>query len=218
MLLLCPPGVYRPQDDTDLLVEALSGLTLRSGDRVLDVGTGTGALAVAAVRSGATDVTAVDVSLRALAATWLNARLHRLPVRVRRADVTERPPHGRFDLVLANPPYVPCPGKGRVSRRWDAGPDGRAVIDPLCVAVPRLLSERGSLLLVQSSLSDVDRTLAALAEAGLETSIVLRRPVPFGPVLRKRARYLEQRGLIPAGQREEELVVIRADRTDRTDP
>lgn len=71
---------------------------------------------------------------------------------------------------------------------------------------------------MQSSLSDVDRTLAALAEAGLETSIVLRRPVPFGPVLRKRARYLEQRGLIPAGQREEELVVIRADRTDRTDP
>src|SRR5690606_502264 len=66
MLLLRPPGVYRPQDDTDLLVEALSGLTLRAGDRVLDVGTGTGALAVA-------------VALRALAATSLNARSHRAP-------------------------------------------------------------------------------------------------------------------------------------------
>ncbi len=215
-MLLRPPGVYRPQDDTGLLGEALAGVTLPPGSRVLDVGTGTGALAVAAVRSGAADVTAVDVSRRALAAAWLNARVRRLPVRVRRTDVSTVLPKGPFDLVLANPPYVPWPGGARSSSRWDAGPDGRAVIDPLCVAVPRLLSERGSFLLVQSSLSGVGRTLTALEETELRTSIVARKRIPFGPVLRERVDYLEQRGLISGGQREEELVVIRADRTDRT--
>ncbi|EHR60246.1 HemK2/MTQ2 family protein methyltransferase [Saccharomonospora cyanea] len=217
MLLVRPPGVYRPQDDTDLLSEALTAVTLPPGARALDVGTGTGALAVAAARAGAAEVTALDVSRRALVAAWLNARVRRLPVRVCRADVSSAPPPGPFDLVLANPPYVPWPGGGRTSPRWDAGRDGRAVIDPLCAAVPGLLSERGCLLLVQSSLSGVEETLTALGEGGLKTSVVARRPVPFGPVLRGRARYLERRGLIGEGQREEELVVIRADRTERTD-
>ncbi len=217
MLLVRPPGVYRPQDDTDLLSEALTAVTLPPGARALDVGTGTGALAVAAARAGAAEVTALDVSRRALVAAWLNARVRRLPVRVCRADVSSAPPPGPFDLVLANPPYVPWPGGWRTSPRWDAGRDGRAVIDPLCAAVPGLLSERGCLLLVQSSLSGVEETLAALGEGGLKASIVARRPVPFGPVLRGRARYLERRGLIGEGQREEELVVIRADRTEQTD-
>lgn len=216
MLLLRPPGVYRPQDDTELLSEAFTRVTLPSGARVLDVGTGTGALALAAARAGAREVVAVDVSRRALAAAWINARLRGLPVRVHRTDVATVPPSGPFDLVLANPPYVPWSGSGSASRRWDAGDDGRAIIDPLCAAIPGLLSERGCFLLVQSSLSGVDPTLTTLADAGLKTSIVARRPVPFGPVLRGRARYLEQRGLIADGQREEELVVIRADRTERT--
>ncbi|WP_197320341.1 HemK2/MTQ2 family protein methyltransferase [Saccharomonospora sp. NB11] len=217
MLLLRPPGVYRPQDDTELLTEAFRGVTLPEDARVLDVGTGTGALALTAARAGAAEVLAVDVSRRALAAAWLNARVRRLPVRVCRTDVVTAPPPGPFDLVLANPPYVPWSSESpKRSRRWDAGDDGRSVIDPLCAVVPTLLCEGGCFLLVQSSLSGVEATVSALAEAGLKTSVVARQPVPFGPVLRGRARYLEQRGLIADGQREEELVVIRADRTERT--
>ncbi|MEY7970625.1 HemK2/MTQ2 family protein methyltransferase [Saccharomonospora xinjiangensis] len=212
MMLVRPPGVYRPQDDTDLLAEALTEVTLPPRARVLDVGTGTGALAVTAAAAGAAEVTALDVSRRALLAAWVNARVRRLPVTVHRGDVSCAPPQGPFDLVLANPPYVPWPGSRRRSPRWDAGSDGRAVIDPLCAAVPALLSDRGRFLLVQSSLSGVEATLAALAGAGLAASVVAGRLVPFGPVLRRRARYLEQRGLIAEGQREEELVVIRADR------
>lgn len=127
-------------------------------------------------------------------------------------DVAERP-LGRFDLVLANPPYVPWPGGGRRCPRWDAGPDGRAVLDPLCVAVPELLAPHGFLLLVQSRLCGVDRTEDRLRGSGLKTSVVARRVLPFGSVLRGRTAYLERAGLIEPGQREEELVVIRADRT-----
>ncbi|HCA84481.1 MAG TPA: methyltransferase, partial [Streptomyces sp.] len=59
MLFLRPPGVYAPQDDTSLLSAALREEPLVPGARVLDLGTGTGALAVAAARRGAR-VTAVD--------------------------------------------------------------------------------------------------------------------------------------------------------------
>ncbi|PXY21784.1 methyltransferase [Prauserella sp. PE36] len=214
MWLLRPPGVYRPQEDTNLLAGALRTASMPVGARVLDACTGTGALALAAARAGAGEVAAVDVSRRALAAAWCNARLRRVPLSVRRGDVTALAGLGRFDVVLANPPYVPCE---RTSvAKWDAGADGRAVLDPLCTLAPDLLNWQGFLLLVQSELSGVDETVGALRTAGLKTSIVARRRIPFGPVLRGRARFLEERGLIEPGRRDEELVVIRADRAERT--
>ncbi|MEO6090085.1 MAG: 50S ribosomal protein L11 methyltransferase, partial [Umezawaea sp.] len=79
MWLLRPPGVYRPQDDTRLLAEALTAAAVRPGSRVLDICSGTGALAIAAARLGAAAVMATDVSRRAVVATALNARLHRVP-------------------------------------------------------------------------------------------------------------------------------------------
>ncbi|PXY27333.1 HemK2/MTQ2 family protein methyltransferase [Prauserella muralis] len=216
MWLLRTPGVYRPQEDTGLLAEAVRTAAVPAGASVLDVGTGSGALAVAAARAGAGRVVALDVSRRAVASAWLNARLRGLPVTVRRGDVTDTIHHGPFDVVIANPPYVPA-FRTR-SRRWDAGGDGRSVLDPLCAQAPRLLSAEGFLLLVQSALSGVEQTLTALRDSGLKTSVVARRWLPFGPVLRERAAFLEHCGLIEPGEREEELVVIRADRPGERGP
>ncbi|PRX48618.1 release factor glutamine methyltransferase [Prauserella shujinwangii] len=213
--VLSAPGVYRPQEDTRLLAEAVATAAVPAGARVLDVCTGTGAVAIAAARAGAGTVTALDVSRRALLVTWLNGRLRGLPLRVRRGDLRNGVAGGPFDVVLANPPYVPYPGAGDgPAARWDAGRDGRSVLGPLCAAAPALLAERGFLLLVQSAISGVDPTLDRLREAGLKTSVVARARQPFGPVLRRRAAYLEDRGLIEPGRRDEELVVIRADRTE----
>ncbi|WP_258349091.1 HemK2/MTQ2 family protein methyltransferase [Saccharopolyspora gregorii] len=214
---LSAPGVYRPQGDTRLLERALRQEEVDAGTRVLDVGTGTGALALAAARAGAEDVTAIDVSARAVLTARAHARLHRLPVRARRVRSLELSAHERFDLVLSNPPYVPSarerPPRHRAARAWDAGPDGRAVLDALCAAVPGMLRPAGVLLLVQSSVSDVDETVRRLGTAGLDVSIPARRTQPFGPVLRRRAGFLAERGLIEPGQRCEELVVIRGART-----
>ena len=79
-------------------------------------------------------------------------------------------------------------------------------------AVPDLLADRGSLLLVQSEFADPRRTLAALSSAGLDAEVVAWQWIPFGPVLTSRAWWLEETDRLDPGRREEELLVIRADK------
>jgi release factor glutamine methyltransferase len=215
VMLLRAPGVYAPQADTWLLVEALNAAAIPEGARVLDVGTGTGALSVAALRAGAAEATAVDVSARAVLTARVNAMVRRLPVRVHRGDALDVVAGRRFDVIMANPPYVPAwrPARGP-ARAWDAGLDGREQLDRLCAHAFDLLLPGGILLLVHSALCGVDTTLRQLRDSGLKASVVARHLEPFGPVLRSRVDFLEDNGLIEPGQRHEELVVIRGDRPD----
>lgn len=208
--------MYRVDSDTSLLIDVLREGSYPAGRRVLDLGTGTGAVALAAAQCGATSVTAVDLSLRSVAAAWLNSRLHRVPCRVRRGDLCNPVAGERFDLILANPPYVPAAStvlpRHRISRCWDAGLDGRALLDRICAKAPALLSPEGLMLVVHSAVCDEDITRKRFAEAGLQAEVLTRRTVPFGPIMRARAGMLETRGLIEPGQGEEQLVVIRARR------
>ncbi|MEU1852319.1 HemK2/MTQ2 family protein methyltransferase [Streptomyces sp. NPDC019990] len=211
---LVPPGVYAPQEDTELLAGALFDEPLPPGARVLDLGTGTGALALEAARRGF-DVTAVDVARRAVWAARLNAARAGVPVRIRRGNLFDPVRGDSFDLILANPPYVPAPdGSGRPrgpARAWDAGHDGRLIVDRICREAPALLRPGGVLLLVQSALSGPDLTVQHLRASGLKAAVTLRRRIAFGPVLRGRERWLRERGLLAAAEDEEELVVVRAE-------
>ncbi|WP_218914013.1 HemK2/MTQ2 family protein methyltransferase [Amycolatopsis endophytica] len=216
MRLLRLPGVYRPQADTWLMTRAMREARLPDGARVLEVCTGTGALAIAAVRGGAGSVTAVDRYLPAVLSARFNTR--RYPVEVRHGDLSQAIDGAPFDVVLANPPYVPCESShdaGGAAMAWDAGADGRRHLDCLCDRAFELLSPGGTMLVVHSSLCGIRRTVASLRDNGLKTSVVARAIEPFGPVLRGRVDFLERAGLIAPGQRHEELVVIRADRTER---
>ncbi|EPH42949.1 hypothetical protein STRAU_3988 [Streptomyces aurantiacus JA 4570] len=208
------PGVYAPQADTSLLARALHREGV-SGLDVLDVGTGSGALALYAAHLGA-HVTALDVSRRAVWSTRLNARRARQQVTAVRGDLAKALAHRRFDLVVSNPPYVPAPDPAPpargAARAWDAGRDGRLVLDRLCDAAPALLHPHGVMLLVHSALSGTDRTLTRLEKAGLRAQVADRALVPYGPVLRGRLDWLRERGLIDPESAEEELVVIRAER------
>ncbi|URM88827.1 methyltransferase [Streptomyces sp. MRC013] len=213
--LLLAPGVYAPQSDTFLLRDAIEREELPAGAEVLDVGTGSGALALAAARRGAR-VTAVDRSWRAVVTARLHAALARQRIRVLHGDLLQPAAGRRFDLIVCNPPYVPSPRK-RPPRRgaaiaWDAGHDGRAVLDRVCDGAADLLRPSGVLLLVHSALSGVAPTIERLERAGLRAAVVRRSSVPFGPVLRSRSDWLERRGLIAPGQEKEELVIIRAHR------
>lgn len=211
-VMLYPPGVYRAETDTELLAGVMRRGGHARGRDVLDVGTGGGALAVAAAQAGARSVTAVDLSLRSVATAWLNSRLARTRVRVRRGDLFAPVAGRRFGLVVSNPPYVPAATgtlpRHRKARCWDAGPDGRALLDRICAGVPDLLTDDGAVLLVHSAVCDTACTLEALHRAGLAARELARVTVPFGPVMHSRAALLETRGFVAHGQRHEELVVV----------
>jgi release factor glutamine methyltransferase len=216
MWLFRLPGVYRPQEDTWLLAETLRAAAVPAGARVLDVGTGTGLLALVAAGGGAGQVTAVDVCARAVMAARINAWLRGLRIHVVRGNLLEAFDGEVFDVIVANPPYVcaedPPSGRGVVS--WNGGPQGRAVLDRLCVAAPPSLAPGGTLLLVQSAVCGIQATVDLLRARRLKVSVIARRREPFGPVMRAIAGRLADRGLIEPGQCHEELVVIRADRVE----
>lgn len=213
-------SVYRPQEDTRLLAATMAATGLVPGRRVADLCTGSGVLAVEAARLGAGSVTAFDLSHDAIACARANAEAAGVPVDVRRESFASAADHGPFDLVVCNPPYVPCPADPAIAPvpphvgpalAYDAGPDGRLVLDPLCAAAPDLLGDEGTLLLIQSELCGIDHSLRLLRATGLKASVIARQWIPFGPVLMARATWLENRGRLTRGRRTEQLVVIRAD-------
>lgn len=210
--MLTVPGVYPPQHDTHILMRAIRREDIGPGTDVLDLGTGSGALAVCAARMGAR-VTAVDVSRRAVLCARTNAVLSGRRITVRRRDLSA--PGLRYDLVVSNPPYVPAPGdrlpRHGEARAWDGGPDGRAVVDRVCASAAAALRPRGVLLMVHSGLCGPEATIRRLELAGLRATVYDRELIPFGPVLRSRLAWLRRRGLVDEGQDKEELVVIRAE-------
>jgi release factor glutamine methyltransferase len=208
------PGVYIPQDDTWLLVNALAAAGIRPGAHVLDIGCGTGALSIAAARTRPASITAADVSRRAVYSARINTVLYGVSARIERGDALELVAGRTFDLILANPPYVPGVAerpRGR-NRAWDAGLDGREMLDRLCVNAPLLLAPGGTMLMVHSGLCDEEKTVQQLRGGGLKAAVVARGEAPFGPVMHGRRRRLVEMGLIEPEQRVEELVVVRGDR------
>jgi release factor glutamine methyltransferase len=214
MRLVIPPGVFRPRSDTWMLAAALHREQRIPGARALDLCSGSGALAVAAGKAGARSVTAADVSRRAVAATRINGLLNGVRVRTVRGDLFA-PLAGRsYDVIVSNPPYLPAPDdeppRSGPQRAWDGGSDGRSLIDRIARQAAEHLRPGGILLLVQSSICGVDRTLELLAGSRLDAEVVERRRGRLGPLLAARARDLERRGLLAEGEREEDLVVLRA--------
>jgi release factor glutamine methyltransferase len=213
MRIVTPPGVFRPISDTWMLADVLREQTVGPRASVVDVCTGSGALAICAALRGARDVTALDVSRKAVLTARLNARLNGVRVRARRSDLLSAVAGRRFDVIVSNPPYVPAerdelPERG-LRRAWDAGRDGRLLLDRLIDEAPAHLKAGGVLLVTHSSIIGVERTCERMAAAGLEPDVPLRRRGPLGPLMSARVRHLEEQGMLAPDRREEVVVVIR---------
>jgi release factor glutamine methyltransferase len=187
---------------------------LAHGARVLDMFTGSGVLAVAAGLAGAREVTAVDVSRRAALCARVNGRLNGTRVRGLHGDLFGPVDGERFDLITANPPYVPSaydelPATG-AARAWEGGPDGRLLVHRFSERVAAHLAPGGTVLMVVSSLTGEPETLDCLRAGGLEPEVLARERGPLGPLVSARAELLERRGLLAPGEREEEMLVIAA--------
>jgi release factor glutamine methyltransferase len=217
--VLTLPGVFRPMSDSRLLAAVLRR-SMPAGGTALDVCTGSGLLAITAGLSGAREVTAVDVSRRALVTARLNARLNGVTLRALRGDLFAPVEAERFDVIVSNPPYVPSrdiPARGR-SRAWDAGPDGRTFIDRLCAEAPEHLGPGGPLLIVHSSIVGTGESIRRLEAGGLSAEVAATHRGELGPLMTARARDLERQGLLRRGERREDVVVIRALRPDGATP
>ncbi|MGC8917521.1 MAG: peptide chain release factor N(5)-glutamine methyltransferase [Thermoanaerobaculum sp.] len=147
---LVAPGVLVPRPETELLMERVLKLPLPPSPRVLDVGTGSGVLAVTlACEIPGARVFAGDLSLAAAILARRNAAHFGVRVEVTVANLAA-PLRGPFHLVVANLPYLPESFRTRTPPELHyedatalfAGPDGLALLRPLVADLPRLLAPR----------------------------------------------------------------------------
>ena len=154
-MLKVTPAVLIPRPETETLVEqALS--RIRPGDRLLDLGTGSGAIAIALARhteSTHTEATIVAIDRSEAALTVARANAARLEVEVDfKLSCWFDALDGIFDLIVANPPYVAAADPHLPALRFEpaealiGGPDGLLDLARIITGAPDYLSAQGWLL------------------------------------------------------------------------
>jgi len=179
-------GVWRPTVFGCTLAHHVSDETT-AADYVLDLGTGSGVLAIAACLAGARSVTALDLNERAVARTQDNAVLNGCCIRVLRSHMFSSLPEcerNTYTLLAANPPTFPVepPRHKNLADKyaWEkAGEKGRAVLDPLIAQGRRWLRSDGRMLFVTSSTQDWGLTCEMLARHGWQYTILAEKEIPL---------------------------------------
>jgi release factor glutamine methyltransferase len=152
------PDVLIPRPETEHVVEAAlrTPATRSPALRVLDVGTGSGALAVTLQLETGAEAWATDISPAAAAVAAGNARRLGAPVNVVVCDLMEAMAAGAMDLIVCNPPYVPNAqreGLQREVRDWEpyvalfAGETGFEIYGRIVADAPRVLGPGGWLVM-----------------------------------------------------------------------
>lgn len=177
LTLQVSPAVLVPRPDTETLVdwalEVLAGdLADRPAPSVVDLGTGSGAIALAvAHRHAAARVEAVDTSLAALEVARANGQRLGLPVVWHRGSWFEPLAGRRFDLVLSNPPYIAADDPHLAALRHEPtqaltpGGDGLDSLRWLAAQAPAHL-QPGGWLLLEHGWDQADPVAAMLRDAG----------------------------------------------------
>lgn len=165
------PRVYPVEEDTLLLLEAARA-ECRPGERVLEIGCGSGYISGEISRTA--EVIATDINPYAVRAA------RKLGIDVVRADLFSGI-CGLFDLVIFNPPYLPTSPDERMDD-WleyalDGGPDGRFVIARFIDGVGSMLAPGGRFLLLVSSVTGIAEVVRMIRDAGFRAEEVTRTQV-----------------------------------------
>jgi release factor glutamine methyltransferase len=172
------PDVLIPRPETEVLLETVLEF-LGSPERevrILDLGTGSGAIAVALARElGASKIVATDWSMAAVKLAQENARLNQVDSKIHFvcADLfsTFSSSSGKFAVVATNPPYVSHAEFSNLSPEirdyeprdaLDGGPDGLAAIRRVIMEAPTVLSHKGGLIMEMGA--DQAESVSALVE------------------------------------------------------
>jgi len=178
--------IYMPSAATKLIAENLHDV---DGLRVLDLGTGSGILAILASKLGARSVVATDVSERAIRIARRNAEINHVEIDFRAGDLFDPVQDELFDLIISNPPMTPSPTQ--LPRFTWGGVDGRLVLDRVIDGAPNHLRRGGRLLIPVVSLAGIGRAYQALLERGLTPRILDYQVHPFGKTLHRLLNHLK---------------------------
>ena len=164
--------VYIPSDDTFLLAE---NLEIKEGQSVLEIGTGSGLVSMYASLL-TDDVTATDINFNALELAEKNFKLNNIDtIKLEFGDMFEPVKDKKFDVILFNTPYLPTDSDDIIdddlNYAFDGGLNGRKVIDRFIEEVSNHLNDKGIVQIIQSSLSDNDRTLDMFDRNGFVAEI-----------------------------------------------
>ena len=170
--------VYQPAEDSFLLLETAKQ-EVRSSDRVLEIGVGSGYVS-AGLLSSCRLLVATDRNPHAATISYAAG------VQVVRADLTAGL-CGPFDLILFNPPYLPTDPAERIDD-WlelalDGGLSGRDVIARFLQQIPGIISPEGRVLLLISSLTGPDEVGDLIRRNGFESLAVAEERVDGGELL-----------------------------------
>ncbi|NJE08968.1 methyltransferase domain-containing protein [Thermococcus sp. M39] len=176
------PQVYEPAEDTFLLAE---NLKVKEGDIALDIGTGTGIIALLMAKK-AEFVLGVDVNPIAVELAKENARINGIKnVEFRISNLFENV-EGKFDIITFNPPYLPG-GAEELQEPIDlaliGGTQGREVLDKFISQVKDYLKPNGIVQIVQSSITGIDETIEKLTKLGFSVEITAKEKYFFEEIV-----------------------------------
>lgn len=159
---VCPPGVYHPTEfsSTRFMYRGVFNELERFGPRVLELGTGSGAIGICLAAAGC-DVTLVDIEPVAVECAVNNAQLNRVQVRALCADLFAGVTGERFDSILFNIPLLDKT-VDRPVEVMACDPGGRLMTRFMAEA-PDYLTPGGSVCVSVSNLGNREATFAALA-------------------------------------------------------
>jgi len=174
-------NVYEPAEDSFLFAE---NLDVQEGDYVLDMGAGCGILGIITAKK-AREVVAIDINPYAISCIKENSALNNVRSKMTfvQGDLfTPLNERAKFDLILFNAPYLPTDESETdswIGRAWAGGATGRALIDRFIHEAAKHLKPASRILLMQSTLACVDKTLSKFEECGMKASMIANAAVPF---------------------------------------
>jgi S-methylmethionine-dependent homocysteine/selenocysteine methylase/SAM-dependent methyltransferase len=185
--IVCEPGVFVPTVGSLLLWKHLARTRLGAGKRCLDVGCGTGLVAVQLALDGAERVHAIDIQRRAVANTLANAFRNGVADRVTGAEVDlyTYEPEERYEIVVGSLYQMPVDPFEEATGHRPVDFWGRNLLDHLLVLLPQVLGEDGRAFVMQLSILSQLRTAEILEEHGLAARVVDLGFFPMSGVFRE---------------------------------
>jgi homocysteine S-methyltransferase len=172
--LYVPPGVFAPTQGSFLAWKYLFREGVGAHQRCLDIGCGSGLLAIQLARNGATHVHALDLDHAAVDATLTNAFRNGVADRVSTgaADLFPWVPEERYDVIVASLYQMPVDPFEQVSTHRPLDYWGRNLIDHLIGLLPDALADDGVAYVMQLSIIGQQRTAEQLEALGYQSRVV----------------------------------------------